>query len=130
MFKPGETCVPVGVYQLGLRQSLRFSTTFYTRDEVTLISREDYLRLPTAQQVGYKPHELIWVKGALEKRLILLHWGNTDDDTEGCYVVGEKHGLVNGQMGVLNSRRTYVRLYASIVQAIRAGGQRIEYRQA
>ncbi|QIX60872.1 hypothetical protein HER32_06650 [Hymenobacter sp. BT18] len=126
----GETCVPLGIYPLGLRPSPNFSKYFWTKDGVNLISREEYLQLPSATKVHYKPHDLIWVKGPLEKRLILLHWGNTDDDTDGCYVVGEKHGQVYGQMGVLNSRRQYVKLYKEIIQAVRAGGQFIEYRNA
>ncbi|MDO7875995.1 DUF5675 family protein [Hymenobacter sp. ASUV-10] len=125
-----ETCVPLGTYPLGLRQSPAFSTSFYTRDGVNLIERAAWLQLKSAEKLLYKPHDLIWVKGSLEKRLILLHWGNTDDDTAGCYIVGEKHGTIGHQAAVLNSRRTYVKLYAAIIGAIRAGGQSIEYRLA
>lgn len=126
----GETCVPLGVYPLGLRQSPKFSTSFYTRDGVNLIERAAWLQLKSTEKLLYKPHDLIWVKGSLEKRLILLHWGNTDDDTDGCYIVGESHGKIGTQAAVLNSRRTYIKVYAAVVAAIRAGNQFIEYRKA
>ncbi|MDB5235448.1 MAG: hypothetical protein JWR44_2441, partial [Hymenobacter sp.] len=54
-------------------------------------------------------------------------WGNTDDDTDGCYIVGSQIGAIGGQMGVLASRLAYVKLYAQVASAIRAGGQYISY---
>ncbi|WP_400194050.1 DUF5675 family protein [Hymenobacter sp. B81] len=126
----GETCVPLGVYPLGLRQSPTFSKYFYTKDGVNLISREEWLQLKSAEKLLYKPHDVIWVKGKLEKRLVLLHWGTTDDDTLACYIVGARHGMYKGQAAVFDSRLTYRKLYPLVIGAIRAGGQFIEYRHA
>ena len=39
---------------------------------------------------------------------ILIHWGNTEDDSGGCIIVGESS--VKGK--VINSRATFKKLYA------------------
>ena len=39
---------------------------------------------------------------------ILIHWGNTEDDSGGCIIVGENS--VKGK--VINSRATFKKLYA------------------
>ena len=98
----GETCIPDGVYELGTRWSPKFSSTFN--------------------------HDMIWVKNVPNFDFILLHWGNTDDDTDGCYIIGDQLGIVKGQEAVLNSRATYKRLYAKVINRIKAGGEQIEYR--
>ena len=44
---------------------------------------------------------------------VLIHVGNSERDTEGCILVGE-----NKQVGkVLNSRETFLRLYAKLQEA-------------
>jgi len=97
----GETAIPKGVYPLGTRWSPKFS--------------------------GAYNHEMIWVKDVPNFEFILIHWGNTDDDTDGCLIVGDKIGVVKGQEGVLNSRATYLKLYNKVIDKIKDSGQKIEY---
>ncbi len=123
----GETAIPTGTYQLKLRTSPRFSHLYYTRDDINLISRDQWLKLSTEAKKAYHPHETIWVYGVPGFQYILIHWGCTDDDTDGCLCVGDTLGVLEGQPAVLNSRAAYVRLYAAVVLAIRAGGQTITY---
>jgi hypothetical protein len=121
----GETAIPYGIYDLGARVSPKFSSTYYWND-----SKQ---RLITAKEhrsglfgSGYKPHELLWVLNVPNFEFILLHWGNTDDDTEGCLIVGNSIGMVGKQEGVLNSRITYQELYPKIYPLVKSGGQKIE----
>ncbi len=44
-----------------------------------------------------------------ERTAILLHWGNTEKDTLGCIILGEKLGNLNGEPAVLGSKVCYER---------------------
>lgn len=98
---PGQTCIPYGIYPLGTRYSPRFSKTYN--------------------------HDMIWVQNVPDFQYILIHWGNTVSDTEGCLIIGDKIGILNQKDAVLNSRATYLRFYNKVIDQIKAGGQSIEY---
>ena len=123
----GETRIPAGIYDLDLRLSPRF-TKEYARDEngnLILVSKRTTEELKKRYAF---PHELIWVKDVPGFEFILWHWGNTDDDTDGCYIVGSVFGNINGQGAVLNSRQKYMEIYPVIWRAIMAGKVQVEYK--
>jgi hypothetical protein len=97
----GETCIPYGTYPLDTRNSPHFSRTYN--------------------------HDMIWVKNVPGFEFILIHWGNTISDTEGCLIIGDKIGIVNQKDAVLNSRATYLKFYSKVITQIVTGGQSIEY---
>lgn len=97
----GETCIPLGVYPLATRFSPRFSKEY--------------------------KHDMIWVQNVPGFEFILIHWGNTISDTEGCLIIGDKIGVVKQKDAVLNSRATYLKFYDKVINQIKAGGQVIEY---
>jgi hypothetical protein len=102
----GQTCIPQGTYNLGLRYSPHFSP-----------------------KLG---HDMIWVKDVPGFEFILIHTGNTINDTEGCLILGKTIGTLKGNDGivrdaVLTSKPTYLEFYASVVNDIKAGGRQIEY---
>jgi len=76
----GETCIPLGQYPLSTRFSPKFSKAYN--------------------------HDMIWVQNVPGFDFILIHWGNTISDTEGCLIIGDKIGTVNQKDAVLNSRAT------------------------
>ena len=98
---PGQTCIPDGTYPLATRWSPKFS--------------------PKNQ------HDMIWVKNVPDFEFILIHTGNTVDDTDGCLIIGGKIGVINGKDAVLNSKATYRKFYEHVIEAVQAGGERIEY---
>lgn len=117
----GETRVPEGIYPLKCRVSPSFSKYFYSHPTTyELITREEYQRNP-GKYSGYTPHELIWIDPIPGFQFVLLHWGNTDDDTEGCYIVGTARGLISGQPAVTSSKAAYMRVYPKIMRAIKSG---------
>jgi len=98
---PGETCIPEGTYPLGTRWSPKFSPRYN--------------------------HDMIWVQNVDGFSYILIHTGNTVSDTEGCLLIGDKMGVIDGKDAVLNSRATYLTFYERVIGAITGGGQEIVY---
>lgn len=106
----GETCIPVGIYELDLRYSPKFSKSYFV-DKDGILSQVKNARFN-------KEHEMIWVKNVTNFEYVLIHWGNTDDDTDGCYIVGSTLGTFNGQKGVGGSRNKYTQIYPVLWKAI------------
>lgn len=97
----GETCIPLGKYSLSTRWSPKLSPIYN--------------------------HDMIWLKNVPGFEFILIHWGNTISDTEGCLIVGNKIGILNKKDAVLDSKATYLKLYKKVIDKIKSGGQFIEY---
>ena len=88
---PGRTAIPAGKYQVELTESLRFGRL-----------------MPRLKDVpGFTG--------------VLIHSGNTADDTEGCILVGKNR--VKGKL--LDSRETFARLFKVLFVAER-GGEKLE----
>ena len=54
-------------------------------------------------------YEVMNVSG---RSAIKFHPGNTDSNTQGCILLGEKFGLLKGDRAVLNSGNTFLRFIA------------------
>lgn len=119
--KHGETCISNGIYPLGLRDSPKFSSSYYV-DENGFLSR-------TKTERFNKPHQLIWIKDVPNFEYILIHWGNTDLDSHGCYIIGAFFAdfvvtnphtkLKETRKGVAASRDRYVQIYPIIWKMIK-----------
>ena len=114
----GETAIPFGRYEIGLRQSPKFSSKYLWSDTLGKLiipkqkSEHPYIR-------DFRPHDMLWIKNVPNFSFILLHWGNDDDDTDGCLLVGDTLGIVDGQEAVLNSRTYYKKLYARLYPLVK-----------
>ena len=86
----GETAIPAGAYEVIINHSARFG-------------RELPLLLNVPGFVGVR-----------------IHSGNTDKDTEGCILVGEK---IMGE-SVVESRKAFIDLFVQMQEAIE-GGEKI-----
>lgn len=122
----GETRIPNGTYELELTNSPKFSSSYYTSKRVPEISR-------VKTEEFTEPHKLITLKNVPNFSRVLWHWGNTDDDTEGCYIVGSTIGLIKGQAAVLGSRKKYEQVYPVISSLIKSNETKgiktfVEYR--
>lgn len=99
----GETRIPAGAYRLRLREEGGFHARYLEK---------------------YGPE---WHRGVLHVtdvpnfEFILIHVGNSHDDTEGCLLVGQGHSKVDGFHYVTGSRPAYEALYPRVRDALLAG---------
>ena len=107
----GETRVDNGLYEGGFRYSPKFSRHYYRDDEGEIIKARKRTTEALKKRF-HTEHELFWVKDTPRHEFILWHWGNKDDNTDGCYCVGSSLHLFNdGQRGVGASRAKYEEIY-------------------
>jgi hypothetical protein len=98
---PGKTAIPAGLYELVVNISPRFS-----------------------RRAGHD----IWLPRLVDVPGfdgILIHPGNTAEDTEGCILPGLAVGRLYGMPAVLQSRVAFDALFAKIRRA-EAAGERME----
>lgn len=119
----GETAIPYGRYLLGCRFSPKFSKEFYWSDRTKRLITAREFSSGLFNNQGYVPHELLWLLNIPNFEYVLIHWGNTDDDTDGCLIVGNSLGIIKGQEAVLNSRITYQKIYPLLYPLVKAGKQ-------
>lgn len=105
---PGETRIPPGVYQVGLRTVGGFHNK-YTK------------RFPDIHQ------GMLQVLDVPGFDYILIHVGNTEDDTAGCLLVGCNANTVR-RISVGSSVAAYKSLYLKTITSAKAGNLSIEYR--
>lgn len=118
----GETRILKGVYNLSLTNSPKFSKEYYRDDEGNLIIAKDWFYgTPDIKAKYHTPHEAITVDNVPNFSRVLWHWGNTDIDTDACYIVGSVFGKTKGRDGVVNSRKKYTEIYPLIFRAIKKG---------
>ena len=102
----GETRIPEGVYEIKLRTEGGF--------------HQKYL-----EKFGNEFHKgMLWLQNVPNFEYVLIHIGNTDDDTAGCLLVGDgctenitKDGQLQG------STSAYKRLYPIIIDRLLDGEQ-------
>lgn len=102
----GETRIPAGTYKVGVRTGGGFHARYKTRFDFHQ-GMLHVLNVP-----GFK-----W---------ILIHVGNTDEDTAGCLLVGR--GATSGDdMSVQSSVSAYRDFYNKVIDSAKAGDLTIEY---
>lgn len=76
---PGRTCIPEGIYLVDMNTvSPRFGKVMPRLYNVVTAAGEKVIRSPD---------------GKVEFQGVLIHTGNTADDSEGCIIVGRKLGV-------------------------------------
>lgn len=104
----GETRIPPGKYKLAVRGVGGFNAKYQ-------------IKFPA------------WHKGMIQVinvpkfEYILIHIGNTDEDTEGCLCVGAERIEKDGCLSVLKSGLAYVDFYKKVIDSVIAGTATIEY---
>lgn len=99
----GETRIPEGIYDINLRTVGKYHSR-YTQ------------RFPDIHQ------GMLWLQDVPGFEYILIHVGNTDDDSAGCILVGDTSNQnITDDGSVGNSVSAYKRIYPQIAEAILTG---------
>jgi len=108
---PGETCIPEGEYSLGFRREGGFDAKYAHRFSDVHMGMLEVCDVPNF-------------------KYILIHCGNTDEDTAGCLLLGdtqENNNIKeNGFIG--RSTHAYYRVYQEIAEALQKEEVTITYR--
>ncbi len=100
--KFGETRIPDGTYRITLRTIGGFHKRY-------------------TKKFGSFHHGMLWVRDVPEFEYILIHIGNTDDDTAGCLLVGTSSDAYKGFIG--GSTGAYKKMYPKIANHLLEGGE-------
>tara|TARA_R110000751_G_scaffold115163_2_gene214587 strand:+ start:557 stop:1027 length:471 start_codon:yes stop_codon:yes gene_type:complete len=100
----GETCIPAGEYSLGLRTVGGLDARYSKRFADIHVGMLHVLDVPNF-------------------KYILIHCGNTDEDTAGCLLLGDtqENNLVKKDGFIGRSTLAYMRVYPDIAAALERG---------
>ena len=99
----GETSIPFGNYQLGLRTTGGFHKRY-------------------GKRFGVLHEGMLQIQDVPEFTNVLIHCGNRHDDTSGCLLVGDTVNMNLVEEGFLgHSAQAYVRLYRLVLPAVKEG---------
>ena len=104
-----ETRIPAGEYKIALRTWGGFHTRYSKKFPIFHEGMLQVLDVP-----GFTA--------------ILIHIGNTDEDTAGCLLIGQNAIGVSGSLSIGSSTRAYQEFYPKVLEAIKKGDKvTIEY---
>lgn len=103
-----ETRIPAGEYTVGVRTEGRFHGNYSRKFPDMHRGMLHILDVP-----GFT--------------YILIHIGNTDENTDGCLLVGLSAGLNDGELRVNSSKLAYEKLYPMVIDAALDGDLTIEF---
>lgn len=99
----GETRIPAGMYEVTLRKEGGFHQRYSERFR------------------DLNHDGMLHIRDVPGFQFILIHCGNTDEDTSGCLLVGSQAITEPGNMMVTQSTAAYRRFYPKVVQAAAEG---------
>lgn len=98
----GETAIPAGTYKVMLRTEGGFHGRYKKR-------------WPDIHK------GMLWVRNVPNFEYILIHCGNTVDDSRGCVLVGETLWTDKKEYKLANSAKAYLKFYPTVADALLAG---------
>ncbi|MTI29777.1 DUF5675 family protein [Xanthovirga aplysinae] len=105
----GDTRIPEGSYRITFRNEGGFNMKYSHR-------------FPDMHK------GMLWVRDVPNFQYVLIHIGNTEDDTAGCLLVGDKTGTLKGKRAILGSSSSYKKIYPIVANALSNGEEvSIEY---
>lgn len=103
----GETRIPAGTYEITLRTEGGTHAKYKNHSD---------------QEIKMMHIGMLWLRNVPNFEYILIHIGNTDDDTEGCLLPGQNCTINSYAEGaVQQSTAAYKFLYPKISKRLKAG---------
>jgi len=106
--KAGETRIPAGEYALKVRKYGGFNTRYSNRFPRLHKGMIEICNIPNFTDV-------------------LIHVGNTEADTAGCLLIGQRYQELNGELILVNSTAAYIDFYERVIDKVIEGNAVIEY---
>ena len=103
----GETRIPAGEYKVTLRTVGGFHNRY-------------------SERFSSFHKGMLWVRDVPGFEYILIHVGNTDEDTAGCLLVGDG-AIIPDSIKITQSTFAYKNLYQKVLTSAMAGTLYIEY---
>lgn len=104
---PSETRIPAGIYHIKLRKEGGFNSRYQNKFPEF---HEGMLQIDNVPNFEY----------------VLIHIGNTDEDTAGCLLVG-KNANTSGELSIGNSTTAYKQLYKKVIESAKNNDLTIQY---
>ncbi len=105
---PGQTRIPAGSYRVTLRRTGGFHGRYGAR-------------------FAHFHQGMLWVQDVPGFEYILIHCGNSPDDTAGCLLLGAGASAAPGAFTLQASARAYTQLYQAVAGCAAAGNLTIDY---
>ena len=103
-----ETRIPAGQYKVGVRTEGGFHARY-------------------TQKFADIHRGMLHILDVPDFEFILIHVGNTDEDTAGCLLVGLNAAVDDGELRVTSSKLAYQKFYPMVIDAAEKGELEIEY---
>lgn len=102
---PGETRIPNGTYKVELRTVGGFNEKY-------------------TERFGEMHKGMLHLLDVPNFKYVLIHIGNTDEDTAGCILVGDsqKQNITERDGFIGSSEKAYTRIYPAIAKTLVEGG--------
>lgn len=104
---PGETRVPAGEYPVRMRREGGFHSRY-------------------ANKFGTFHQGMLHIQDIPDFEYVLIHIGNSDEDTAGCLLLGE-NANTSGELRITSSTSAYKKFYKLVKDAAIAGELMIEF---
>lgn len=103
----GKTAIPNGEYPLKLTESPKFGKYFHYKNGILIPSTK-----------SGETHFLILIDKIPNYSRVLIHWGNTNVDTNGCILVGTDVVKLENSYMIKRSKEAYMKLYPLLYKMI------------
>lgn len=88
----------------------------YSRDNVKVLSCIPAGQYICREKKSSKYGDTYEITNIQNRDNVLFHWGNIDDNTKGCIILGEKLGRLGKSRAVLNSKATFKTFLAVMIK--------------